>query len=271
MVRFISRPMLRRFVKLDPVPNFPAMVMRGQEKWVCVSDLHLGIEVQLRRSGFNIPSQSPKMLADLVALAENGSRLLILGDVKHRIPAVSYREDREIPPFFGRLRDVYKEVIVVAGNHDGGLGPVLGGSVKIFAGPGTTIENIGVTHGHVWPSKEAMGATILIMGHIHPSVLLVDSIGSATNEKCWVRARLKRRRVLERYDACPQELVVVPAFNPLLTGTPINYGERAMLGPLFRNDLVDRRMINAYLLDGTNVGFPTRKPRSRRFARWQED
>ncbi len=255
-------------VELEPVPNVPAMVMEGRDRWVCVADLHLGIEVQLRRSGFNIPSQSPKMLDTLTKLAEKGSRLLILGDVKHRIPAVSYREDREIPPFFEGLRDAYQEIVIVAGNHDGGLGSILHEDVKTYAGHGTRIEDVGAVHGHVWPSKEAMGGSRLIMGHIHPSVLLVDSIGSATNEKCWVRAHLKKRQTLARYESCPEELVVVPAFNPLLTGTPINYGERAMLGPLFRNELVDRRTINAYLLDGANVGFPTKKPVSRRYDRW---
>jgi len=268
---FISRWTLRQPVKLEPVPNVPAMVMVGQERWVCVADLHLGIEVQLRRSGFNIPSQSPKMLETLVKLAATASRLVILGDVKHRIPAVSYREDREIPPFFERLRDVYREITVVAGNHDGGLGAILHQDIKTFSSSGMRIEDLGATHGHVWPSKDAMGAKQLIMGHIHPSVLLVDSIGTATNEKCWVRARLKKREILKKYGACPDELIVVPAFNPLLTGTPINYGERAMLGPLFRNDLVDKRTINAYLLDGTNVGFPTKKPRSRRYAHWETD
>lgn len=268
---FISRIAFRKGVKLEPIPNTPAMVMAGERRWICVSDLHLGIEVQLRRSGFNIPSQSSKMLSDLVGLAEEGDNLLILGDVKHRIPAVSYREDREIPPFFDGLKDAYKRIVVVAGNHDGGLAPVLGTGAEMFAGPGTLIEDIGAMHGHVWPSKDVMKASRLVMGHIHPSVLLVDSIGSAMNEKCWVRGRLRQKKILEKYDSCPKELVVVPAFNPLLTGTPINYGERAMLGPLFRNDLVDRRTLDAYLLDGTNVGFPTKKPRSRRYARWDED
>lgn len=271
MVTFISSPVFRRTVRLEPVPNVPAMVMSGKARWVCVSDLHLGIEVQLRRSGFNIPSQSTRMLDDLVALAKSGDRLLVLGDVKHRIPSVSYHEDREIPPFFAKLKDVYDEIVVVAGNHDGGLGALLGEGVKVFAGPGTVVEDVGATHGHVWPSKEAMEAKRLIMGHIHPSVLLVDTIGSATNEKCWVRAKLRKKQILDKYERCPEELVVVPAFNPLLTGTPINYGERAMLGPLFRNDLVDKRTINAYLLDGTNVGFPTKKPRSRKYGRLQED
>ncbi len=258
-------------MKLEPVPNVPALVLSGESEWICVSDLHLGIEVQLRRSGFNIPSQSRRMLDDLVALASRGDKLLILGDVKHRIPAVSYREDREIPPFFAALKDEYEEIVVVAGNHDGGLSSVLGEGVKAFAGPGTVVEDVGATHGHVWPSKDVMRAKRLLMGHIHPSVLLVDSIGSATNEKCWVRAGLRRKQILERYDDCPDEVVVVPAFNPLLTGTPINYGDRAILGPLFRNDLIDKRTIDAYLLDGTNVGFPTRMPRSRRYARWDAD
>jgi putative SbcD/Mre11-related phosphoesterase len=270
MGTFISRSVLRRAVRLEPVPNVPAMILSGEGRWICVSDLHLGIEVQLRRSGFNIPSQSPKMLDELVRLAEVDDNLLVLGDVKHRIPAVSYREDREIPPFFEKLKQAYKRIVVVAGNHDGGIGPVLGEGVEIFAGPGTVIEDVGATHGHVWPSRDAMKASKLIMGHIHPSVLLVDSIGSATNEKCWVRARLRRRKVLEKYETCPDELVVVPAFNPLLTGTPINYGERAMLGPLFRNDLVVKRTINSYLLDGTNVGFPTGTPRNK-YARWRTD
>jgi metallophosphoesterase superfamily enzyme len=100
MGTFISRSVLRRAVRLEPVPNVPAMILSGEGRWICVSDLHLGIEVQLRRSGFNIPSQSPKMLDELVRLAEVDDNLLVLGDVKHRIPAVSYREDREIPPFF---------------------------------------------------------------------------------------------------------------------------------------------------------------------------
>ena len=267
----MSHPVFRRTVILEPVPNVPAMILSGEQRWVCVSDLHLGIEVQLRRSGFNIPSQSPRMLDELVRLAESGGNLLVLGDVKHRIPAVSYREDKEIPPFFKRLKEVYRKIVVVAGNHDGGIAPVLGEGVQMLAGHGGVIGDIGAIHGHVWPSKEAMKAPKLIMGHIHPSVLLVDSIGTATNEKCWMRARLRRKAVLEKYDACPEELVVVPAFNPLLTGTPINYGEKAMLGPLFRHDLVDRRTISAYLLDGTNVGFPTREPRSRKYARWRGD
>lgn len=243
-------------VELEPVPDFAALAVKGKSGWVCVADLHLGIEVQLRRSGFNIPSQTPKMLSALETLSTRADRLIILGDLKHRIPAVSYRENREIPPFMTRLGELYKEIVVVAGNHDGGIAAVLPPDVKKISGAGTLIEDTGFVHGHVWPSKSAMSGKRLVMGHIHPSVLLVDSIGSKTNEKCWIRSGLDCGRVLDRYDHCPDEMVVVPAFNPLLTGTPINGRRGAYLGPLFRNKLVDEKRLSAYLLDGTNLGTP---------------
>lgn len=248
-----------RAVELEPVPDKPAMVMKGTHSWVCVADLHLGIEAQLRRSGFNIPSQGPAMLRDLEGLASYGERLLILGDVKHKIPSVSYREDREIPPFLEKMQAVYKDVTIVAGNHDGGLATILPQGVKSVAGHGTRMEDVGVCHGHVWPSAEAMSGSRLVMGHVHPSVLLTDSIGSKTNEKCWVRAGMRRKKVLERFESCPSELVVVPAFNPLLTGTPINAGSGSRLGPVFRNELVDENDLRIYLLDGSNLGV-VRKP-----------
>lgn len=245
-------------MELEPIPDFAALTARGESNWICVADLHLGIEAQLRRSGFNIPSQAPKMLSALESLSARAERLIILGDVKHRIPAVSYREDREIPPFMTRLGELYREIVVVAGNHDGGISAVLPEDVKKISGAGTLIEDTGFVHGHVWPSKAAMSGKRLVMGHIHPSVLLIDSIGSKTNEKCWIRSGLDRGRVLERYDRCPDEVVVVPAFNPLLTGTPINGRKSAYLGPLFRNRLVDESRLTAYLLDGTNLGNPPR-------------
>ena len=247
---------VRVSVKLEPVPDIPALVLKGEKKWVCVADLHLGIEVQLRRAGFNIPSQAQKMLSSLETMSTYGDNLLILGDLKHRIPSVSYREDREIPPLLAKLKDRYKDIVIVSGNHDGGISSILPPGVRALSGPGTRIEDVGAFHGHVWPSQETMGSEKLIMGHIHPSVVLTDSLGSKSNEKCWVRTRLKKKGILERYDHCPSELVVVPAFNPLLTGTPVNSTTESKFGPLFRNGLVDMKRAEIYLLDGTNLGLP---------------
>jgi len=241
-------------VNLDPVADTPALHLEGAESWIIVADLHIGIEVQLRFAGFNIPSQTPKMLAGLQKLATRGDSLVILGDVKHRIPSVGYRENKEIGPFLDKLAESFNRILVVSGNHDGGLASVLPKGVEAYSGRGTIIDDTGLFHGHVWPSEAVMRASSIVMGHSHPSVLLTDSLGTKSNEKCWVRAHLNQALVAERYSSCPKELVIVPAFNPLLTGTPVNSNRGSTIGPLFRNGLVDTSSERIYLLDGTNLG-----------------
>lgn len=249
---------------LEPVADVPALVMRGAEEWVVVADLHVGIEVQLRRSGFTIPTQMPKMMASLEALASGPRNLLILGDLKHRIPTVGHREDAEIRELLGRMLRAYRRVVLVAGNHDGGVSTALPDGCEALSGRGTRVEDIGLFHGHVWPSDDVMGAKRLVMAHVHPSVLLADSLGARSAEKCWVRAELVKRRVAERYRSCPSSIVVVPAFNPLLTGTPVNSDAGAMLGPFFRNGLVRAASMRVHLLDGAYLGRPPKVPFARR-------
>ena len=248
-------------MKLEPLPDVPALVIGGRRRWICVADLHIGIESELRRAGFNIPSQMPKMLSALEQLASHADRLLILGDVKHRITHAGNREAREVGETMRRMMDAFQAVVVTPGNHDGGLGTVMPEGCVVTPATGTSVEGVGAFHGHVWPSRDTMSGERLVMAHIHPSVMFVDSMGGRTNEKCWIRARLMCGKVRERYDRCPEELVVLPAFNPLITGSPVNVAGGAMLGPLLKNGYVDDGSMSAYLLDGTNVGRPEKVER----------
>lgn len=252
-----------RAVDLEPVPDLPALVLTRGGSWVVVADLHLGIEMQLRRSGFNIPSQMPKMMASLESLARAGRSLMILGDLKHKIPNVGGREDKEIRALVGRMLELYDRVLLVAGNHDGGVSSALPEGCEAVSSRGARVGDVGLFHGHVWPSDEVMGARTVVMAHVHPSVLMVDSLGTRSTEKCWVRAGFSQERVRERYRACPDELVIVPAFNPLLTGTPVNGDRGSMLGPFFRNGLVEPRSMRVHLLDGTYLGDPAGLSRPR--------
>ncbi|MEM0343681.1 MAG: metallophosphoesterase [Thermoplasmata archaeon] len=241
-------------MRLEPVADVPALLTVQEGRQVVVADLHIGLEAQLRASGFNIPSQTPRMLSVLERLSERADGLVILGDLKHKIPSVGYRENREIGPFLSRLKESYRRITLVAGNHDGGISSVLPDGVCVCPGRGHVLGDVGLFHGHVWPSEEVMRAKSVVMGHIHPAVRLVDSLGAMSVEKCWVRAKLKKKKVAERYSHCPEELVIVPAFNPLLTGTPINASKGSMIGPLMRNGLLDERRTHVFLLDGTNLG-----------------
>jgi putative SbcD/Mre11-related phosphoesterase len=248
-------------VNLVPVPDTPALTLEGPRRWVCIADLHIGIETALRGSGFNIPSQLPKMSSAIETLGCHADRLMILGDVKHRITHASRGEDRDLRAIMQRIMRTFQAVVVTPGNHDGGLREAMPEGCVITTSHGTVVDGVGAFHGHVWPSDDVMACDTVVMGHVHPSVRLEDSMGGRVNEKCWMRAGFSKKKVTERYASCPDELVVVPAFNPLITGSPINAPGGGALGPLLRNNLVNEHSISAYLLDGTNLGrLPRGKP-----------
>lgn len=249
---------------LEPVPDVPALRVKGGGGWMVVADLHVGIEAQLRRSGFNLPSQMPKMSAALESLSGMAKNLMILGDLKHRIPSVGHQEDKEIRELLSRMLASYKRVVFVAGNHDGGISTTLPEGCEALSSRGTVVGAVGLFHGHVWPSEDVMAADTVVMAHIHPAVLMVDSLGTRSSEKCWVRATFSEDKVKERYHSCPGQLVVVPAFNPLLTGTPVNADTGSILGPLFKNGLVETKGMKVHLLDGTYIDHPARLSRPRR-------
>jgi putative SbcD/Mre11-related phosphoesterase len=250
-------------VKLEPVPDVPALRMKAEGDWIVVADLHLGIEVQLRRAGFNIPSQAHRMTAALESLSSEAEKLMVLGDVKHRIPGLGHREDKEVRQLLGKMLEVYDRVVIVTGNHDGGIVPALPEGCEAVSSRGIRTGDVGLFHGHVWPSDEVMAASSVVMAHVHPALLMVDSLGTRSTEKCWVRAGLSREKVGERYSSCPRQLIVVPAFNPLLTGTPVNSDAVSIIGPFFKNGLVDVASMKAHLLDGTYIDRPTTVSKAR--------
>jgi metallophosphoesterase superfamily enzyme len=52
------------------------------------------------------------------------------------------------------------------------------------------------------------------------------------------------------------KVVIMPAFNNLLGGTPVNVKKASdeLLGPLLKNKIIDMRNAEMYLLDGTYLG-----------------
>jgi metallophosphoesterase superfamily enzyme len=95
------------------------------------------------------------------------------------------------------------------------------------------------------------------MAHNHPHVLFVDKLGGRASYPCWVRGRLNKKRALERYsnigDLNP-EIIILPAFNDLGSGTPVNTTKPEFLGPMLKNGMVDTSDAGIYLLDGTALG-----------------
>ncbi len=227
-----------------------------------ITDVHIGIEHELWKSGITIPSQADKFLSVIRKLvAETGARrLIILGDVKYKVPGMSIKELRDIPRFLEELKGFMK-VDICRGNHDDYLETILPRGVRLHGSGGFKVKKYGFFHGHAWPNKSLMSCDHLFMGHIQPAIEFRDSLGYRFAEQVWVRAVLDSEAIMRRYKTKTTgrlNLVVVPSFNRLSGAFVINSGTSELGGPLADSGAIDAKKMKLYLLDGTLVGTPAK-------------
>lgn len=227
---------------MEPVYNEKALLLG---EYLVVADLHIGLERELSADGLRVPSQLDRMERRILGLLRSTGRekLVILGDLKHSIPLASWQEYREIPGFVERLSR-HADVTLVKGNHDGGIEKITPGLrvTRELEIPGKAL----LLHGHAKPKD--IGYDCLIMGHHHPCIEFRGGLGGRITESAWIRTRFK-----EEYQG--GEVVIMPAFNDLIYGLPFNTkpaGE--LLGPFFKQGLVELDEARVYLLDGTYLG-----------------
>jgi len=241
------------------IKNFPALFIE-KIKTLVVADLHIGIEYEFYKSGIRIPSQVAEMKKNIFDLIKQtkAKRLIILGDVKHDVPGVSYQEMKEIPVFMKDLSQRIK-VDVCLGNHDTYIKELSPEEIKIHASEGFKIEKFGFIHGHAWPSKKLLSCDFLISGHTHPIIQFIDKFGYRIIEPVWIKNSIDKEKIKQRYKVKATgklEFIIMPAFNRLLGGTPVNVKRNndELPGPLLKNDFVNMNESEIYLLDGTYLG-----------------
>jgi hypothetical protein len=256
-------------------PEEPAIIIEDSEKILVTADYHIGFEQELAEVGINIPSQTHKLQRRLARLLERvrPDRLIFLGDVKHSVPKILFEEWEDVPLFFEAILKLVDEVEVVPGNHDGDLEALIPRPVKILPVSGVVVgieEKVALLHGHAWPDFKLLSSDYMIIGHSHPVIHLRDPSGYRITKPVWFKANcngkilahsLLRSRKLggsattEEIASRCLKLLVMPAFNDILGGSPINIkSEEGLLGPLFRSKAVNVMGGEVYLLDGTYIG-----------------
>ena len=229
----------------EPVLHYPA------EQTIIASDLHFGIESEMLRSGIWVPNRSQKRTERMLKIIKDtdAKRLVLLGDVKHKVPFSNFQERKDLNTFFSEVCNMV-EVSIVPGNHDGGLQDLAPTQVNFYPSKGFILGGVGMHHGHAWPSKELMECKILVMGHNHPVLAFRDRVGKLQKEPCWVRAPMISHK---RYDNIPDTLIISPAFAEL-AGRSINKKPLTGLGPLIKNGLVDLEKARIESLEGLDFG-----------------
>jgi putative SbcD/Mre11-related phosphoesterase len=236
-----------------PIANHPALNVEDESRILCAGDLHIGIEEELKAKGVHVPSQTFRMERELLSLKNEYDRLILLGDIKHQVPGSTRQEYAEIPRFLRTMKRAFGAVDVVRGNHDGQIENLIPEGVDLHPSTGFVVDDVGFAHGHTWPSPQVMSRETVVLAHNHPSILFEEGLGNVTAERCWVRCRMKDK-AHQRYNELPDELIIVPALNRTLGGSPVNLKGRKLLGPLFSNGMVDVDEAEVYLIDGIYLG-----------------
>jgi putative SbcD/Mre11-related phosphoesterase len=266
-------------------PHPAALIEAEGKRIMVIADPHLGWEMSLQEKGIHVPSQSNKIAKKLVdLLAEiHPDALLILGDVKYTVMKSGMGEWQDVPQFFNELKKHVREVGIVRGNHDANLEPMLPEGVALHPASGIAVGEVGVFHGHKWPSPELLGCKTWLMGHVHPVVVLRDPAGFKLTRQIWMKASINPEALakvllakhnvkvqgsvaetLEKHygvKAVTEEVFIMPSFNDFLGGRPVNetkstkaMGSEELIGPVVRSAAVDVGNAELYLLDGTYLG-----------------
>ena len=266
-------------------PNPAALVKTKETRILLIADPHIGWELELQQKGIHVPSQTPKILNKLTAILGKykPQQLVIVGDIKYTVVSSGMGEWHDIPDFFAKIQSLVPNIAVVRGNHDANLEPLLPDTVEFLPATGSVIGDVGVFHGHKWPSPALLGCKSLVMGHLHPVVVFRDPAGFKITRQVWMKADCDSEalakillpkhgikiedtvaKTLQKHYGIrlkAKELFIMPSFNDFLGGRPINEtrprkeaGAKALIGPFLRSEAVDIDNSELYLLDGTYLG-----------------
>ena len=257
---------------VEPVVGEPAAVADlGRERALLVADVHAGIELGLRyERGVELDSRADERserLRDLVDETD-ADRLVVLGDLAHRIGAPDGDEREELAALVRAVTDRVP-MTLVEGNHDAGVAEAFAADIDVIGSGGGVLGRdsldgtadrdagrVAVCHGHTWPDPALLDADVVCMGHEHPQVRLEDPVGGSRVERAWLRGAVDPESFVAadarpEFAGDPPELVVCPAFNERSGGTWVNVEGQSFLAPFLPAALP---AADAYLLDGTRLG-----------------
>lgn len=229
----------------------------SDKKILIISDTHIGVEYSLFQSGIKIHKQIEKfkdILDKLIDLTK-AKTLVILGDVKYKVPGTTIQELRDIPKFLEYLSSKVK-VKICLGNHDDNLHMLVPSEVELHGSKGFKVDKYGFFHGHAWPSKKLMKCDYLFMGHIQPAIRFKDKLGYVSRQQVWLKGKLNSEPIKKKYkikSTGKLNIIIFPAFNTLSGSLNITEKED-FSGPLLTSNALNLDNMKTYLLDGTYIG-----------------
>lgn len=195
------------------------------EDYLVISDLHLGYEESLNYQGIMIPKfQYPKIIKRMEEIhsRSNCERIIINGDLKHEFGKINRQEWKETLKFIDYLKEKFKEIILIKGNHDP-LTPIIAKKTRLDVYPYFSTGNFMVMHGDKIPDNwNDIKEEQIIIGHEHPAVG-VRSGERMEKVKCFLTGKFRDKKI-----------IVLPSFNFITEGSDVL--NEKLLSPFLKED-----------------------------------
>jgi uncharacterized protein len=180
-----------------------------------ISDMHLGYEEMLHKKGILTPKfqfkDAKKRIIKIFGEVKV-KRLILNGDLKHTFGRIQDSEWSEILRFIEFAFEYVKEIIIITGNHDVTLNPILKKknmkTMKCFED-----NNYLFAHGDEMIETDKT----IIIGHNHPAITISDGIRHE-KYKCFIRS---------------DKIIMQPSFHYITIGSDILKNE--LTSPYLKN------------------------------------
>ncbi|MFX1516758.1 MAG: hypothetical protein ACFFC6_10635 [Promethearchaeota archaeon] len=221
-------------------------------KILLVADLHLGFEAEWAKKGLATrnPAWSFKIIDQLKSDIEETltDQLIILGDLEHSFihfrslqrngdgPWVSNKWLREKALSYF-MREVVGieglKVSLIRGNQDTSVIKTMGNQIELEVEKEASLFNrLGIFHGHMIPGKIVLSSSEIVLGHVHPSIEIIDELGLRHRYPVFAKLTISRKEALslfniqieyEEFNLSDQiSLTILPAYSRYLPGFILN-------------------------------------------------
>jgi hypothetical protein len=239
---------------MRPIHPYPALLLEADQRYVVISDLHIGFESELNSRGINISSESyvNEMLSDLSSIIRKAEpdAVVLLGDLKSSIHTITRAEWNAIPNFLQRLSTMAK-VFLVPGNHDGNISHLVPSNVRVNSGKGMLLDDTLLVHGHALPARTGDSINRVVMGHLHPVFLKEGS--AISGQRVWVYLKVEKRTLFRNSEGMI-DLIVMPTFNKYFYYSTQSAQYKRSVSPILRKVMTNVHDAILSTLDGAIVG-----------------
>ncbi|MFQ5941412.1 MAG: metallophosphoesterase [Nitrososphaerales archaeon] len=240
--------------KMKLIPHHPALYLEADQKYVVVSDLHIGFESQLNVRGVNINSDTylEEMLNSLSSIIkkEKPDAMILLGDIKSSVHTITKSEWKNIPKFLHRLSKMVR-VFIVPGNHDGNIRHLVPRNVMMMSAKGMQLDDTLLVHGHTMPNKTGVSLNRIVMGHVHPIFLKQGS--TISGERIWIYLKVDKSGLFTKSRGI-LDILVMPSFNKYFYYATHSAYYKKSISPILKRTAENVESAIVLTLDGSIVG-----------------